>query len=197
MKKAFVGLFVAAALAPAALGQILADNFDGYADQAAFQTAWTPIGANSATLASDQSHSAPNSVFAMTTANSTGGNTFGPVTLTGGNSSATGGTNGDVTATGGGGFGGAGGNATNGDQTSTNNSTATNGDQTFTPTLTNSATGGSNVFATLNALAQEILHRFHRTTGTRATPAPAPAPPPAPPRESLPRRMAQSPALSS
>jgi hypothetical protein len=74
MKKAFLGLFVAAALAPAAAGQILSDNFDGYADQAAFQAAWTPIGANSATLASDQSHSAPNSVFALTTTNNTGGN---------------------------------------------------------------------------------------------------------------------------
>jgi GTPase SAR1 family protein len=66
------------------------------------------------------------------------------------------------------------------------------------PSYEASATGGSNVFATLNALAQEILHRFHRTTGTRAAPAPAPTtPPPAPSRESLPRRMTQSPALSS
>lgn len=74
MKRVFAGLFVAAALAPAALGQILADNFDGYANQAAFEAAWPRIGANSATLATDQSHSAPNSVLALTTTNFTGGN---------------------------------------------------------------------------------------------------------------------------
>ena len=74
MKKVFLGFAVAAALVPAALGQILSDNFDGYADQAAFQAVWAPIGANSATLATDQSHSAPNSIFAMTTTNNTGGN---------------------------------------------------------------------------------------------------------------------------
>ncbi len=56
-----------------------------------------------------------------------------------------------------------------------------------------SAAGGHNVFATLNALAQEVLQRFHRTTGAKPAPAPAPSPRP----ETLPRRMAQSPALSA
>ncbi len=63
------------------------------------------------------------------------------------------------------------------------------------PSFEASAAAGSNVFATLNALAQEILHRFHRTTGARTAPAPSPAPPPA--REPLPRRMTQSPALTA
>lgn len=61
------------------------------------------------------------------------------------------------------------------------------------PSYEASAAAGSNVFATLNALAQEVLQRFHQSTG--AKPSPAPASPPS--RDALPRRMAQSPALSA
>lgn len=69
-----------------------------------------------------------------------------------------------------------------------------NGPKRF-PFYEASAATGTNVFATLNALAQEVLQRFHRTAGAK----PAPATTPAPPSSSapLPRRMTQSPALSS
>jgi len=61
------------------------------------------------------------------------------------------------------------------------------------PSYEASAAAGSNVFATLNALAQEVLQRFHHSTGAKSAPAPA-APPP---RDTLPRRMVQSPALTA
>lgn len=67
-----------------------------------------------------------------------------------------------------------------------------NGQKRF-PFYESSAATGVNVFATLNALAQEVLQRFHRTAGARPAPASTAAPSPAP----LPRRMAQSPALST
>ncbi len=45
------------------------DSFDGYADQAAFQAVWTPIGATpSGTLTNGQSVSAPNSINFATAA---------------------------------------------------------------------------------------------------------------------------------
>lgn len=61
------GLAIAAVVlsaAPLAQGAILlSDNFDGYADQTAFQTAWPVVGTQpSATLSSAQSVSPPNSV---------------------------------------------------------------------------------------------------------------------------------------
>jgi hypothetical protein len=46
---------------------LLFDNFDGYADQAAFQAAWSPIG-TSGTLTDALSVSAPNSINFATTA---------------------------------------------------------------------------------------------------------------------------------
>jgi hypothetical protein len=52
-------------LSSAEAAPILSDTFDTYADQAAFQAAWTPIGTvapQSATLSSAQSVSSPNSV---------------------------------------------------------------------------------------------------------------------------------------
>lgn len=61
------------------------------------------------------------------------------------------------------------------------------------PSFEASASSGTNVFATLNALAQEILQRFHRSTGAR----PAPSAAPAPRQDTLPRRMTASPALSA
>lgn len=74
MKKLMAAAFCAATASLAGADVILQDNFDGYADQAAFQAAWTPIGASSATLSTAQANSAPNSVFALTTTTGTGGN---------------------------------------------------------------------------------------------------------------------------
>jgi GTPase SAR1 family protein len=47
-----------------------------------------------------------------------------------------------------------------------------NGPRRF-PVFEAAASSGANVFATLNALAQEILQRFHRAAGRPAAPAPA------------------------
>lgn len=68
MKKLLYAAVVALPLVSSA--QVLVDeNFDGYADQAAFQAAWPPIGATaSGTLSSLLSASAPNSINYATTA---------------------------------------------------------------------------------------------------------------------------------
>lgn len=70
----FVRLFVIAALAVAPLAGssshaalLVNDNFDGYANQAAFEAVWAPIG-TSGTLVSDLSVSPPNSINFATTA---------------------------------------------------------------------------------------------------------------------------------
>lgn len=54
---------------PVSAQVLLQDSFDSYADQAAFQAVWTPIGATpSGTLTSSQSVSAPNSINFATVA---------------------------------------------------------------------------------------------------------------------------------
>jgi len=58
-----MNLLAVPALAQVTPTVLLDDNFDGYADQAAFQAVWTPAGVQpSATLSSSQSVSSPNSV---------------------------------------------------------------------------------------------------------------------------------------
>jgi hypothetical protein len=60
--------FVGASSADAAI--LLQDNFDGYADQAAFEAAWPVVTAPSGTLSTAQSVTAPNSIhYAANTAN--------------------------------------------------------------------------------------------------------------------------------
>jgi hypothetical protein len=60
---------IAPACAPVSAQVLLQDTFDSYADQAAFQAVWTPIGATpSGTLTSAQSVSAPNSINYATAA---------------------------------------------------------------------------------------------------------------------------------
>lgn len=74
MKKMFTRIFAAAlslsALATATTTNaavVFSDNFDGYANQAAFQAAWPVVGSQpTATLSSAQSVSAPNSVLVPT-----------------------------------------------------------------------------------------------------------------------------------
>ena len=76
----FVRFFALAALATASISfsrvdaaLIVSDNFDGYANQAAFEAAWAPIGSgspSSAVLSSAQSSSAPNSIQVPGTATS-------------------------------------------------------------------------------------------------------------------------------
>jgi hypothetical protein len=58
-------LLVAASITPAQAAIILIDNFDGYADQAAFQTAWPAIGTvapTSGELSTAQASSSPQSI---------------------------------------------------------------------------------------------------------------------------------------
>src|SRR5687767_2630199 len=68
-----LGTFAAAILNSTASAQIIVDdNFDGYADQAAFEAVWVPIGTNSpssGTLSTSLASSAPNAIsIAGTTA---------------------------------------------------------------------------------------------------------------------------------
>lgn len=69
MARLMTALLVCAVLAlPASAGTILSDNFDGYADQAAFEAAWPKTTGNSSSdLATDRAFSAPHSVRSLTT----------------------------------------------------------------------------------------------------------------------------------
>src|SRR5438045_4429026 len=71
-------LMIAAAAKPASAAILLSDEFDGYADQAAFAAAWPPVaGVNSGSLSSARSVSAPNSIlFAVTPAVQRNAKTF-------------------------------------------------------------------------------------------------------------------------
>jgi hypothetical protein len=69
--KSVPGLVAAIVLfcGPVSAQVLLQDSFDGYANQAAFEAVWTPIGATpSGTLTSTQSVSAPNSINYATAA---------------------------------------------------------------------------------------------------------------------------------
>jgi hypothetical protein len=72
-KVSLLGILSLALVGSAPAGVILSDNFDGYANQAAFEAVWTPIGTVaplSATLTTDQSVSPANSIRVDGTATS-------------------------------------------------------------------------------------------------------------------------------
>lgn len=72
-KFAIAALIVGGSVSGAHAGLILSDNFDGYADQAAFEAAWTPIGTvvpKSGVLSTAQSSSSPQSIQVPGTATS-------------------------------------------------------------------------------------------------------------------------------
>src|SRR5687768_548747 len=82
MKKLLLAVAITALISNrASAALIVNDNFDSYANQAAFQTAWPAIGTTtdatkkSAQLSSVQSVSAPNAVFVPVSTTATGTST--------------------------------------------------------------------------------------------------------------------------
>ena len=75
MRKLVLLSFVVALASAASATTIFHDDFESYASQAAFETAWPRIGATDATVwTTDQAHSPTHSIKALTTVNLVGGN---------------------------------------------------------------------------------------------------------------------------